>query len=812
MKLLEQLIKAARDDPAGLQTLLDRHRAELSPALAAQAREIFLQAGPAGKAGPALAGATVSMLVSMRIGDRYHGLESMMDMQQLYYMGAGTSEQYAAVRETCADLTGKAAQIGAADLAFRSSVLGADCAFFAFQEPGQGGAGGGKPWLLQCLNDLASAPATPDAPEVAQTFRKFVSLLTAAAQEAMELFPFDDPQVVDILARLAALSEQVIPADFDFGDYPADTDRTASILAILSGRHGSAASADARLAWLCARTERAGDLDGFVDALFQRYQLWRHAGASPAQMGGLRDVLLGLGDSLRGRFRSRAGRLWAGQELEAVQGELLHDALRDEAMPPNALLEAMDAGKARTLLDRLTDAPLPLLDPAADARAEALERQMLAFAPEDPAQETLVRAEMRLVSQLSLGTAWDRAERRTVLTELEALYAGSLSGFQGVTPGVPAGQVRTALQPGEVLIEYFLPHHRTHPALSLWVAVTTPAETRVVPVPLDHLPMGAFIGGMVIDGRQPVASSPLGDLVIDTRVAIQRGADGEARRGLDALAALLVAPVVALGLEPQDSRHWIIVPHGVLHYVPFAALSRPGGRWLIQDVALSVAPSASVWHTLQARAATPPTSFLGLADAVLDDSGLPPLKHAAREVEGIRRSLSALDCTTLTREAATEGALRSLAPQKSLIHVATHGEFPEEDAIDFHRVLLSATATDDGRVHAAEVRAWDLRGTGLFALSVCNGGLYRFGPGDEPYGLIEALLAAGARNVLGTLWPLEDAVGSAFMRDFYRHLLATGPAEALRQSSAQFIADGALIQHWAAFALVGPARPWPSSS
>jgi CHAT domain-containing protein len=96
----------------------------------------------------------------------------------------------------------------------------------------------------------------------------------------------------------------------------------------------------------------------------------------------------------------------------------------------------------------------------------------------------------------------------------------------------------------------------------------------------------------------------------------------------------------------------------------------------------------------------------------------------------------------------------------------------------------------------------------LVVLSVCNGGLYRFGPGDEPYGLIPALLIAGAENILSTLWPIKDQTARDFMVGFYKHLLKYGPAEALRRACKQSIQDPTLsLSDWAGFVLVGPSRP-----
>ncbi len=45
----------------------------------------------------------------------------------------------------------------------------------------------------------------------------------------------------------------------------------------------------------------------------------------------------------------------------------------------------------------------------------------------------------------------------------------------------------------------------------------------------------------------------------------------------------------------------IVVPHDVLHYLPFGALRSKQGRWLVEDYTLSTLPSASVLKFLEAK-------------------------------------------------------------------------------------------------------------------------------------------------------------------------------------------------------------------
>jgi CHAT domain-containing protein len=116
----------------------------------------------------------------------------------------------------------------------------------------------------------------------------------------------------------------------------------------------------------------------------------------------------------------------------------------------------------------------------------------------------------------------------------------------------------------------------------------------------------------------------------------------------------------------------------------------------------------------------------------------------------------------------------------------------------------------DGSVNAASVRTLKLTSTPLVVLSVCNGGLYRIGPADEPYGLVPAFLEAGSQNVLGTLWKLDDQFGKDFMVEFYSHVVQDGRAEAYRKACVHFLKKDEDVRNWAAFVLVGPGRPFAS--
>jgi CHAT domain-containing protein len=77
----------------------------------------------------------------------------------------------------------------------------------------------------------------------------------------------------------------------------------------------------------------------------------------------------------------------------------------------------------------------------------------------------------------------------------------------------------------------------------------------------------------------------------------------------------------------------------------------------------------------------------------------------------------------------------------------------------------------------------------LVALSACQSGLSDVTPGDELMGLNRALLIAGTRSVLGSLWRVNDMSTSILMRFFYEGWVTEGlsKAEALRRAQRRLM-------------------------
>lgn len=238
-----------------------------------------------------------------------------------------------------------------------------------------------------------------------------------------------------------------------------------------------------------------------------------------------------------------------------------------------------------------------------------------------------------------------------------------------------------------------------------------------------------------------------------------------------------------------EAKRLVVVPHGLLHEVPFHAL-HDGERHLLERYEISTSPSASVLGiVLGTAAATGPALVLGVPD-----DAAPRVEDEARSVAlhlpGARLRLG---------RDATRAALSREAPGSSVVHLACHGLYRPESP------MLSSVHLGDGWLTAAELLRLDLSGS-LVVLSACETGRTpaAAGVGDEIVGLARAALGAGATGVLVSLWLVQDDAAARLVFRWYE-LLAAGRRrpQALREAQLDLAADAPHPYHWAPFTYVG---------
>ena len=255
----------------------------------------------------------------------------------------------------------------------------------------------------------------------------------------------------------------------------------------------------------------------------------------------------------------------------------------------------------------------------------------------------------------------------------------------------------------------------------------------------------------------------------------------------------LMRPLEPYLLQPN----LVIVPHGILHYLPFNALSN-GQQYLLDRYSLRYLPSASVIVYLGASPAGSPERLMAIGNPDLG-ARKPPLNYAEHEVRAIAKDFP--QATVLVGKGASETVFKSAGAQFSHIHLATHGIFESEDPLH-SGLLLAKDDQNDGILNVGELYSLRL-GSELVTLSACETGMSAISNGDELVGLARGFLYAGSKSIVASLWSVDDEATAFLMSEFYADLRKTNKRESLRLAQLATKKKYPHPFYWAAFELTG---------
>jgi CHAT domain-containing protein len=480
------------------------------------------------------------------------------------------------------------------------------------------------------------------------------------------------------------------------------------------------------------------------------------------------------------------------QELVA----LLADSGRDwEA------LAVAERSKGRVLLDVIGASAATAV--AGDAREQAEERALEAslLAANSELRALLQKPDQDAARVKALED--ERARRRRAVEDFRAReYAAhpELRALRGASRALEPADVKALLGDGRtVLLEYVLA------ARGAYLFVLSAAAT----------------GEPALAVHRLSATSPdLARQAADLRALL-------AERNLDfgapaaRLYRLLLAPA---GAALQRARRVILVPDGRLWELPFQALRSASGRYLIQDRAVSYAPSLTVLRDMRAteRDATPRAgTLLALGNpelgagtrrrqpSVLMGETLEPLPEAEAQVRQIARLYDPGSTAVRVGGEARESWLKQEAPRYRVLHLATHGLLDDTSPLYSQLVLATPAAgeSDDGLLEAREILDLRLRAD-LAVLSACETGRGQAGAGEGLIGMSWAFFVAGCPATVASQWKVDAASTGRLMVAFHRELKTNRtPAEALRLAALAQLRRPRERHpfYWAGFVAMGDA-------
>ena len=463
------------------------------------------------------------------------------------------------------------------------------------------------------------------------------------------------------------------------------------------------------------------------------------------------------------------------QVYESLVAHCLHGKRRNAA---EEAFECMEKAKSRSLAEIVSGRGGLMSPDAADGpardRIRALRQDLNWRYRRIEIEETNADG----VSASRIDSLWKEAhdlENEIVRLNLELPPRLSAGAIPGVASHTPLDEIRDTLAKDSVLLEYFqvgpelvaavvtdrdLTIRRVGPAAEI------AASMRALDFQLSKLRLPEF-------KKKPFAEPLL----------------AAAAHHLEELYRQTLAPVADALTRP----HLVIVPHGILHYLPFHALKdgtiNNRDSWLIDRFTISYAPSAGIFAVCNRRKANSSGRSLLMG---VSDKNAPWIKQ---EIGMVAKTVPEPD--VYIGEQATTEVLTTRGRSSRLIHIATHGIFRRDNP------MFSSVRLADSYLNMYDLCQLELP-VELFTLSGCGTGLSVVAPGDELLGLMRGLLYAGAESVMLTLWDVHDRTTAEFMSEFYSCLNENrDKAASLRAAMLKVRSNNPHPYYWAPFVLIG---------
>ncbi len=303
----------------------------------------------------------------------------------------------------------------------------------------------------------------------------------------------------------------------------------------------------------------------------------------------------------------------------------------------------------------------------------------------------------------------------------------------------------------------------------------------------------------------------------------------------------------------QGKSELIIIPDGILAFLPFETLVLADGRYMIEKYHIRYTQSLTISHLVSKRVYPGKRdSLLAFGGAVYDEKSyrsdmivseqqLENFRRETREALAEKRSTRSAygalgidswenlpgsltevksigeiveGSTIYTGNDVNESFIKQLSRQGTLaryrvLHFATHGIMvpfmPELSALVLS-LFAREQSEDDGYLTMNEISSLRLQAE-FVNLSACETGLGKIYGGEGVVGLTQSFLVAGANGLSVSLWQVADESTMKFMIGLYRLVQEKGLSysEAMTEMKRSFIRKERLADpfFWAPFVYYG---------
>lgn len=269
---------------------------------------------------------------------------------------------------------------------------------------------------------------------------------------------------------------------------------------------------------------------------------------------------------------------------------------------------------------------------------------------------------------------------------------------------------------------------------------------------------------------------------------------------------------------PVEIKEIVVIPASRLSTIPFEALlvSKPTDvrfeklDYLVRHYSVRYEFSCGLITQKRENRNQDTSSILLCAPVNFHNSSIPDLPGSEQEVREIASTFQAHKLVTrvlLYDSAYKANVQRANLNQYAYLHFATHG-MVDEIHPDLSGIFFSGDSQGgDYRLYASEIYNLDLN-SDLVTLSACETGLGKFSKGEGVIGLSRALVYAGARSCMVSLWKVADEATSTMMKTYYARLLDSpnrNLSATLQATKLRMLEDPRYSPpfYWASFVLIG---------
>lgn len=261
----------------------------------------------------------------------------------------------------------------------------------------------------------------------------------------------------------------------------------------------------------------------------------------------------------------------------------------------------------------------------------------------------------------------------------------------------------------------------------------------------------------------------------------------------------------------EEQSNMIIIPDGLLNFLPFEALlTKPTSTTNFAKMPFLVSSFPIVYNTnisfyMDPQPKKNKVNILGMFPVFEKSSQ--PLTYSLEEAEAIQNLSNA---EVFLKAEATKAAFINAAPQYDVLHLSTHatgGDFTHPASISFY----------DQPMLVNELYSLDLQ-PDLVVLSACETGIGKLQKGEGAMSIARGFQYAGSKNILFSLWQINDASTAALMGLFYKSYKTSNAAYfANRQSKLDYLNETAISNtkkspyYWSAFVYYGQIDPVQTS-